>query len=135
VNASTSACQYAQLLAFQRPTPYVTFPSSAPGVNDAPGNVPVTVRNTGNAPFDTFVTAQDLNGRAVPALKLLASKFKMGQNLSVAVPMVHNVAVNVSSPLAPAQGAETNVSIWLSMPANQTMQEYYTVTPWVLTVQ
>lgn len=126
-------CEFVELMASQRTTAVVSFPSAAPGVANASGNTPVVMLNTGNAPFNLYLTGYDLTGRTTPASELLASTFRAGKNLSSSVLLQDGVMKNVSIAVAPAQGAQGNVSLWVSMPAGQPLQEYYSQTPWVLT--
>jgi hypothetical protein len=134
VNVSIAdMCEYVELLASQRTTAVVSFPSAAPGVVNASGNTPVVMRNTGNAPFQLYLTGYDLTGRTTPAVKLSASAFRAGKNLSSSVQLANATVKNVSINVLPAENAQGNVSLWVSMPVGQSLQEYYTTTPWVLT--
>jgi hypothetical protein len=130
---SAGACEYLELLASQRTTAVVSFPTAAPGIANASGNVPVVMRNTANGPFQLYLTAYDLTGRTTPSMKLAASTFRAGKNLSTSVQLVNGTMKNVSILVAPAENAQGNVSLWVSMPVGQALQEYYTTTPWVLT--
>jgi hypothetical protein len=125
-------CEYAQLVASQRLTNLIRFPAAAPGVVDAPGDVPIVVRNTGNVPLELSVTAQNLAGRVNPAYVLSAGVFKAGAVLGSAVTMQDATPVSVNMTVSVGASSFQNVSLWVSMPLSQVSQEYYTPVPWQL---
>ncbi|MBR9700422.1 LamG domain-containing protein, partial [Candidatus Woesearchaeota archaeon] len=131
--SSAAACEYAQLLASQRTVDIITFPAAAPGVTDAPGTPDLNVRNTGNVDFAMSLTAYNLIGRTTP-VELLASLVKAGAAIGSAVTMVDSATTSVNMNISAADGAQDDIGFWLTMPIAQTIQEYYTDTPWQLVV-
>lgn len=128
-------CTYGELLASQRITDAVFFPTASAGVVNAPGNTPVKVRNTGNADFNLSILAYNLVGRTVPATTLAASTVKAGLTLGSAVTLGDNTTSDLNMVVNPGVNAQGNISMWLSMPSNQLVQEYYTPVPWQVVVQ
>ena len=123
-------CTYGALVASKRTTSSIGFPDAGPNIVNSPADVPVVVRNTGNVPLDLFVTGYDLSGRSSPAVKLLASRFKAGASLGSSEELSHGVQKDVSMTVNPSQGAQASILFWLSMPADQLLQDYYAATPW-----
>jgi hypothetical protein len=123
-------CGYGQLLAGVRTEDAVAFPTGGPGISNAPGTPVISVLNTGNVQFVISITAYDLSGRSSPSNKLAASAFKAGASLGSSVVMAHGIEKNLSMSIAPAQGASDDVGLWLSMPVDQLVQDYYAATPW-----
>lgn len=132
IETASGLCTYGQLVAFERETDIVTFPDAGPGVVDSQGDRPVTMRNTGNAPLDLKLTAYDLVGQQNPAETLAAENFKAGLNLTGAVMLEHGVQKNLSASVQNAEGAEESILLWLSMPSDQSIQDYYADTSWTI---
>jgi hypothetical protein len=143
INVTTSAgkeayvnvpniCEYASLLASKRTINTITFPGAGPGTTNIAGTPPMNIRNTGNVGLNLSMEAYDLRGRTDAGETLAASTFKAGDTLPLAVQMNDGVAEDLNMSLAPGAGANEDVDLWLSMPASQSPQEYYTPTPWQL---
>jgi len=131
-SVTSGVCTYGQLVASKRTTLAVGFPTAGPGVNNAPGDTPVNVRNTGNVDLDIFMTGTDLDGRSSPGNKLAASTFKVGESLGTAVSMQNGVQKNLSMSIPAGEAAQENILMWLSMPQEQLLQDYYASTPWTV---
>ena len=130
---NNTQCYYAELLASQRTTSAVYFPNAAPGVVNSSANVPVVIRNTGNAMFNLSMRGFDLAGRSVN-VPLTADAFFAGSGLSNAYQMQNNTLVDLMQNVTPGSGAQGNLDLWLTMSAGQVIQEYYTVNPWQVVV-
>jgi hypothetical protein len=120
-----------QLLASQRVTNVVNFPTAAPGVANASGDNPVVMRNTGNVVLSLAVTAYDVQGRTNASNVLHGSAFNAGASLPSSVQLQSGVSRNVSQTLG--LGSNTSTYLWLSMPSNALPDQYYAPTPWQIT--
>jgi hypothetical protein len=121
-------CEYAQLIAYKRTGSSISFPSASPGVQNATGDSPIVLKNTGNANLNVSMTAYDLRGRSNPNFNLLASNFKAGLTLGGSVSLSDGVSVPLGGQIVPS--LNNSYLLWLSMPLDQIVQSYYTVTPW-----
>lgn len=128
--SSAGVCNYGQLVASKRATPSVGFTDAAPGQSNSQSDNPVEMENTGNVELTLELTAYNVPGRTNPGVYLPASAFKVGNNLSSSVQMVHGTPVNLTMTIVPGEDAIGNIQFWLSMPANQLIQDYVTITPW-----
>jgi hypothetical protein len=93
----------------------------------------ISIKDTGNTPLSTVtMQAYDLIGGTNPSIKLNASHFRMGRTLVESQPLIDSVPVNSNLTVVPGQSNATN--LYLSIPADQFPQVYYSSTPWQLTV-
>jgi hypothetical protein len=129
---NVTPCQVGKVVASQRSVNAVSFPTAAPGVDNAQSNPPIVLKNTGNAVLNVTTTGYDLIGRSQPSVTLEASRFKAGTVLGSAVALQNGTAKTVKSGMLSGQNA--SVYYWLSMPSSQTVQEYYSATAWELAV-
>jgi len=132
VGQGSTTCDYGALLASKRSANAISFPSAAPGVINAASSPTIIVRNTGNVPFNITTTGYNLAGRSTPAVVLAASDFVAGVTLPSSVALQHAVQKVVSQNVNGS--INTSVYYWVSMPSNQLVQEYFSATPWDLTV-
>jgi len=127
---SSGICTVGQTMSVVRNVDSVTFPSASPGVANAPANTPIVMRNAGNVPVDLSMHGYDLVGRQSPGIIISAGSFKAGSSLGNAVPMVNNNDTDLSMTLDPGEGSSVNVYMWLSLPVNILLQDYYSPIAW-----
>jgi hypothetical protein len=116
-------------MASQRIGDVINFPTALPGVQNASGDQPVVLKNTGNVVLNVSLTGYNLSSR-VGGHTLGANVFRAGQNLSSSTQLSHGVATSMGQ--VGLQSNET-INLWLTMPLNAAVAEYYAVTPWSLT--
>jgi hypothetical protein len=131
----SNLCGLGAIIAYVQNYGSVQFPGASPGTSNVEGTPAITVNNTGNTQMDLFMTAYDLDGRTAPLQKLSASAFKAGGSLGSAVTLTNGVQKNLSISLVSGNTSYAEVKLWLSIPSGQTIQEYYSATPWQLVGQ
>jgi Concanavalin A-like lectin/glucanases superfamily len=130
VDLGSAACTYGQLVASQRMTNTVGFSDAAPGLEDVQSDNAVVILNTGNVPINLSMVAYNLSGVKLPSAELDAADFKVGSTLGTSVQLQHGVEKNLSITISPGDESDADVWLWLSMPSDQVLQDYVTITSW-----
>jgi len=132
VNAYQSGvCTYGSLMASVQSGSVVSFPTASPGISNAQSTPAIVIRNTGNTPLLISVLGYSLTGRSQSSVKLDANSFKVGPTFGSSVTLSDAVETNVTT-LNSGLGSNTSLYFWLSMPANQMVQDYFSASPWLI---